>query len=273
MKKLHLIIFALFIASFANAQQPIVANKANQKENFPTATQVAEVDQRVKALIKDIESLYSQYEGMSDQWFKDENRINEKFYGKKGAKNGKKGGKNGEKGVKNEQGEQQKAIGVADSTINVIKGKLDWIDKLRDYYENGSLDDLYRGDQQHPKAEVSTLRLHMKLLGKDYPKKMDDLLLLAESAQSLKEEYDAARNKDYRNRLRNMAECDIKWDIDGLLAVHGDIKKEMDNWEEHTLKGLMDKKSYLMNEYGVDLDKDFPYLAEQAWKSIKKTNN
>ena len=53
----------------------------------------------------------------------------------------------------------------------------------------------------------------------------------------------------------------------------GDIKNEIDKWNEHTLKGLMTLRTNLMNEYGVDLDKDFPYLAEQAWKSIKKTNN
>lgn len=259
MKKILLIVM-LFLAMGANAQQLKKSNNsANPKNENPTPEQVAELNQRINALINDIESLYSQYKGMSDQWFQNKKEIDKKF--------------NGENGVKKEQQAQLVMINEANGKITTIKGELKWIDELRNYYEKGSLDDLYRGNSDHPCADVATLMLHKQLLGSNYPKKIDDLLLLAESAQSLKEEYDAARNKDYRNRLRNMAECDIKWDIDGLLAVHGDIKKEMDNWEEHTLKGLMDKKSYLMNEYGVDLDKDFPYLAEQAWKSIKKTNN
>ena len=83
MKKLHLIIFALFIAVIASAQRPITVkqfpNNANQKESIPTATQVAEVNQRVNALIKDIESLYSKYNGMSDQWFKNEKDIKTKM--------------------------------------------------------------------------------------------------------------------------------------------------------------------------------------------------
>lgn len=261
MKKLHLIIFALFIAVIASAQRPITVkqfpNNANQKESIPTATQVAEVNQRVNALIKDIESLYSQYNGMSDQWFKNEKDIKTKM----------------QKEVKDLQEEQQKSINTANNSIETIKNEMKWIDELRAYYGNGSLDDLYRGDQQHPKADVSTLRLHMQLLGKDYPKKMDDLLEMAECASSINKEYNAALNKEYRNRLGKVAECDTKWDIDGLLAVHGDVKNEIDKWNDRTLPGLMTLRRYLMNEYGVDLDKDFPVLAEQAWKSIIKTGD
>lgn len=253
-----LLLFALFFAMVVNAQNSKVVsvrlnsqNGQNNKKDSSHA-QVDAINQRADALIKDIDSLYLKYDTMDDKWFQDKKKTK---------------GKMDE--VKGQQTAQQNRIKEANDNIENIKEEMKWIDELRAYYENGTLDDLYKGDALHPCANVTTLQLHMRLLGKNYPKKMDDLMLMAECANSVKGEYNAARNNDYRNRLDKMTECDTKWTIDGLLAVHGEIKEEVDKWDSHTLMGFMTFRKYLMNEYGVDLDADFPFLAEQARKKIE----
>lgn len=253
-----LLLFALFFAIVVNAQnsktvsvRPNSQNSQNNKKDNSSA-QVDAINQRADALINDIEALYRKYDTMNDKWFQDKKKTK---------------GKMDE--VKGQQTTQQNRIKEANNNIENIKEKMKWIDELRVYYENGTLDDLYKGDALHPCANVTTLHLHMQLLGKNYPKKLDDLLLMAECANLVKEEYNATRNNDYRNRLGKMTECDTKWVIDGLLAVHGEIKEEVNKWGGHTLMDMMTFRKYLMNEYGVELDTDFPFLAEQARKKVE----
>jgi len=245
------ILFILFLAAITANAQTSKTNPRNEKKE-PLSSQVKTLNQHIDDLIRDVDLLYSVYDGMEDKWFKDNKKKIEKI-----------------DGVKGQQKKQNDTINQVNDSINTIEKEMEWVNELRAYYENGTLDDLYKGDAMHPSANVTTLRLHMQLLGKNYPKKMNDLMLMAECANSLNVEYNAARNNEYRTQLGKMTECDTKWAIDGLLAVHGDIKNEIDKWDGHTLMDFMTFRKYLMNEYGVELDVDFPFLAEQARKKVE----
>lgn len=249
------LLFAVLLAFTANAQtvrknpKPAVGKAKGSVDS----TQINDLNQRVADLINEVDSLCQIYNGMNDKWFQGK-AIDARM-----------------KDVKQQCDKAKESMENANTAIDSIKEEMAWIDELLKYYDSHSLDELYRGDGRHPCASVPTLKLHQKLLGTNYPKKIDDLLLLAESASSLKEEYDAEKNKRYQNGLKLITGCDTKWNIDGLLAVHGYIKDELDKGkgsEISTLKELMEFEKYLMNEYGVDLDADFPYLAKQAWAKL-----
>lgn len=220
--------------------------------NGSTATQVDNLNQRIDILLKDINSMYNVYDEMDDKWFKEKKDKQKKM-----------------EEVKTQQGDQRTRNEKAVDSIKEINAQMEWIRNLRDYYEKGSLDDLYRGDNLHPHADTLTLGLHKQLLGENYPKKIDDLMLLAECASLLEKEYNEGRNQEYRNRLAKMDDCKTKRDLDDLLDIHGDIKEDVDKWEDYSLKGYTEFKEYMRTEYGRELDVNFPFLAEQARKKVE----
>lgn len=238
MRRILIIIAALSTAIIANAQ--------NKEPNA-----LDSIKDKMSALTEQVQSLYNDIAELNKYVNKDANFR--KVY------------QNPEDSF-NELKEER------DNLIEEIKGinteKIDieneqhWIDTLRTYYENGSLDDLY------PHADTLTLRVHKQLLGKNYPKKLDDLLVMVECANLLKVEYDASRNENHRKRLSNVAESDMKWIIDGLLAAHEKVKKNVDNWTDYSLMGFITFRKSLQNELGVLLD-TFPFLAEQARKKVE----
>lgn len=271
MKKL-LLLFTLFLTMAVAAQKPTaqkvqINTKTSIGSNENLSASVKDINNRVDALVKDIEALYDTYNTMEDKWFQNDGGGVLGFFKKDNKEKESKIGR-----VQMQQDSLRNRIEKAQNVIDSLKSELRWIDTLRMYYEKGSLDDLYRGDDRHPKADLKTLQLHKKILGTNCPKKMDDLLLLAQCAQSLNEEYNAPRNRDYLNRLGKVADCDTKWDLDGLLAVYGDIKDEVDKWKDNSLRGFMTFKNYLKTEYGVDLETDFPDLAKQARKKAGLSN-
>lgn len=158
-------------------------------------------------------------------------------------------------------------IADIDKQIKTIEDDGEWIESLRDYYTNGSLDNLYIH------ADTLMLRVHKQILGPDYPKQMDDLMVMVESSNFLKQKFNSSVNEMYVNKVKQLKNCSTKWKIKKLLDNYGVINNDVMSWtmgEKHSLYDMMVFKKDLNESHGINIDKDYPYLAEEIIKSVAK---
>lgn len=158
-------------------------------------------------------------------------------------------------------------IADIDKQIKTIEDDGKWIESLRDYYTNGSLDNLYIH------ADTLMLQVHKQILGPDYPKQMDDLMVMVESSNLLKQKFNSSVNEMYVNKVKQLKNCSTKWKIKKLLDNYGVINNNVMSWtmgEKHSLYDMMVFKKDLNESQGINIDKDYPYLAEEIIKSVAK---
>lgn len=217
-------------------------------------TIMMDISQRLDALNDSIDSVYKRYN--DNKLFSDKEYRNNVF-----AK------------LDNEI----RTLRAKEDSLNVVivngERKLQWVDKLRAYYEDTDIDTLYAH------SDLVSLDTHIKILGTSHPKVMDELKVLFEGKQLLFRKMDPTGNAKARNNLKKVRDCDSKEYLDGLLAVHKEVTEEVEKWLRENNHGMYDAQLLyrrIDNNYGVSLDTDFPYLAgkvrEKVKESIKMSN-
>lgn len=241
-------VLMLGLPTLALAQaQPVGSTPAQE----PRVKQVYELCDQVDAIIQDINLEYAKY-------------INDTAHYKKLYKNSIARTITFYK-LKKEVKDTRKKIKTTNESIEKIKEEIKWVDTLNGYYTSHQLDPLFEA------IDGSTLQVYKRLLGNDAPKSVHDLLIMQDCVDLLKREYNEKANEDCLRLLKGVADCDTKEELEGLLQTHSAIVSETNGWSsaEHTLYELMDFRKYLREEYGVDLEKNYPFLADKARKSVK----
>lgn len=221
---------------------------ANEEENDLSA-KINEIENLIESLKTEIHSMYLNYR--EQPLFSDKKFQSESF-----------------KGLEKEKADLLIRIKNIKDSIVVLEEKCKWVDRLREHYEKGNVDTLI------VQSDLVSLRVHKSILGKNYPKVMDDLQTLLEAEELLTKGYDAKQNQKYIQNLENVQQCERKEYLIGLLQVHKDITDEVNNWmakEEHTLYSMAVFQNYLINNYGVALDTDYPWLATKIRETVTST--
>lgn len=231
----------------AKTKEPVSAN-ATEGENDLSA-KIIDIESRIESIKAEIHSLYLSY---SKQQLFSEKKYQAEAFAK----------------LENEKADLRIRINSINDSINDLEEKNKWVESLRDYYERVNVDSLI------VQSDLVSLKIHKSILGKKYPKVMDDLQAMLEAAELLTQGYDEKQNQKYVQILKNVQQCERKEYMMGLLQVHKDITVEVNNWlakEEHTLYNMTVFQNYLFNNYDVALDTDYPWLAAKVRESVTST--
>lgn len=159
---------------------------------------------------------------------------------------------------------RNRIIELNDSIITVDK-ECQRILSIRYYYENGNIDSLFIH------ADLTSLQIHKQLLGKEYPKIMDDLQILLECRNIMTNSYDARQNNVHLEKIEKVESCETKDYLKGLLLIHKDITDEVYNWlreEKHSLYSMAVFSKLLNDNYGISLEEDFIYLFDMVTEAV-----
>lgn len=241
-----------------NRLEELERQEAKTKEGKPVnsapegddlSAKIIDIENQIESIKAEIHSLYLSY---SEQpLFSDKKHQTEAF-----AK------------IDKEKADLRTRINRINDSIAALEEKYQWMERLRDYYEEGTFDALI------VQSDLVSLKIHKSILGKNYPKVMDNIQTMLEAAELLTKGYDAKQNQKYVQSLKNVQECERKEYLIGLLQVHKDITDEVNSWlakEEHTLYSMAIFQNYLLNNYGVALDADYPWLAAKVREAVTAT--
>ena len=241
--------FLLLIASIIVMHQPkqMSASMTSQKLSENLIGRIHTINSQIDSLKRDIHNEYLEYNGQ--MLYTDINTQKSTF---------------SEISKKNDS--LRTCIEEINNEIEQLKINDSSIDKIRAYYENSIVDSLFAH------VDPSSLKVHKRILGSDYPKVMDDLQVLLESAEMLKKVYEASQNSALLQKLKIIQPCKNQEYLDGLLSVQKEITDEVNSWimnEEHTLYNMVLFRTYLYNNYGISLHEDFPYLANMVIEKVR----
>lgn len=153
------------------------------------------------------------------------------------------------------------SIKAVQARINNLKQD-NWVRDLRIYYQNGKIDQLYAH------ADLRSLSKHIKILGENHPKVMDDLEILLRCSELLHKEYNAKENEQCQAQLKEVQECATKESLQYFLSVQNDITAEVNEWikddKNHTLFGIMAFYYEIEDAYKISFDEQFPYLSQKV---------
>lgn len=175
--------------------------------------------------------------------------------------------------LEDEIGELQGSVDKLRKQIDDLNKKKQWVNDLQEYYAQNNLDTLFA----HISKEMA--RLHAGILGKKSPKSLNDLMTLYECLEILTKPYNSVEINKCLQKLKNVQQCDSKDLVDYLLSVYNDINSEAKNrWmkreerDDKTLFAYVKFLYYFEREYGIDLNKDYPYLSKEVRESIIWSN-
>lgn len=248
MKRTIILYFLLLgIPILALAQAKLEASTQTQ-DSF--VLQVNELCKQVDSIIQDINREYEKYKKDTIHYeILYKNKLVQTITSKK---------------LKDEEKDTREKIEKINDSIDEIKQEIAWVDTLNGYYTNHQLDLLFDA------IDWPALQVHKRLLGNDAPKAVNDLHIMHECADLLKRECNEKANRECLSLLDKVGNCDKKEELKTLLQMHSAITSETNGWsvKEHSLYELMDFRKYLHEEYGVNLEKDYPYLAEKSRKTV-----
>lgn len=226
----------------------VPTNATNGGSNL--SEKINDIENQIESLKTEIHSIYLSYS--KQPLFSDKKAQTEAF-----------------NRVEKEKKDLQTRIVRINDSITILEENHQWIERLREYYEKRSIDTLF------VQSDLVSILVHKSIIGNIYPKVMDYIQTLLEGAELLTKEYDAKQNQKYVQSLKNVQQqCERKEYLIGLLQVHKDITDEVNNWmakEEHTLYSMAVFQNYLINNYGVALDTDYPWLATKIRETVTST--
>ena len=208
---------------------------------------IRSVNHQIAQLKSDIITEYQGYN--KDKLYTDENARNADF-----------------NKLEKEKTSLRNQIKEIDQSIQSLNDEYQAVERIREYYEKGNIDTLFNH------TDLLSLQIHKKIFGAEYPKVMDELLILLECAGLLKQEYNLMRKSSGRKRLKDVQQCKTKEYLDGLLSIQEDITNEVSSWikdEEHTFYDIVLFRNYLYNNYAISFDVDFPYLYKKIIERIE----
>lgn len=135
---------------------------------------------------------------------------------------------------------------------------------LRDYYEK-DIDSLYE------LSNMRSLQIHKQMLEGEPPQIMNDLEILFACLDLLENECDETKIAGGLEQLEKVRECYTKKYIRALLIWQKTIAGEVNHWlqgDDHSWFALALFRGKLYEDYGVNLDIDYPYLASEVRKVL-----
>ena len=151
------------------------------------------------------------------------------------------------------------------SSIDSLEARQKWVNEVRNYYSSTNIDVLYAH------ADLVSLSIHKQILGNNCPSVINELQVLLECAELIKNPYNAVQNSQGRKNLQGVRQCERKDYLLGLLDIYDMVSANVDTWindKKCSLSDFITFYNYLQGEYGIDLDKDFPFLAERVRKAV-----
>lgn len=150
-------------------------------------------------------------------------------------------------------------IKIFEDSIAQIEKDLRFDSVLRDFYSK-DIDVLFTC------TDLVSMQVHKRILGKNYPRVMDNLQILLECKELFKKEFNEKQNQAYQQKLNVVQQCEAKEHLSDLLDLHQEISADVDSWikSEHSLYEMM----LLYRDYSVTIDDDYPWLAAKIRKAV-----
>lgn len=234
MKRIVIIIFLMIFASISQAQN---------------VDKIKELPQRLEEINKQISDFNNYIESIRN--------VTDSLYNVIQS--------NGGGDIENKIQEVNNEIITIENSIEAIQNYNKWIDDLRVYYTNSPVDMLFA------QSDTLSLRVHKQILGQNYPKRMDDLIKMHECANLLNQEFNKSYVGDAVQTIKGVINCSTKWKIKKLLDNYATISDEVDKWiatEEPTLYNMMAFRKKLNENYNINIDDDYPYLAAKIRQKV-----
>lgn len=157
---------------------------------------------------------------------------------------------------------------INDSVAAMKKENDTFMEKLKYFYSDTNIENLYG------KADLVSLEIHRTILGRDYPKVMDELIILLQCSNSFSQKYNEKENSQCLQQLKSVRQCNLKDSLEYLLLSYKEVSDEVENWKksdrEHSLYSMMSLLSYVKREYNRQIDKEYPYLFASLRESVVK---
>ena len=118
-----------------------------------------------------------------------------------------------------------------------------------------------------------SLRVYKQIFGENYPSVMDELQILLECSEALKKKYDEEQIQTCLQKCQRVRECPTKEYLEEILPLYKDITEEVDKWlldNDHSLYSMAIEIDVINDNYGVDLESDFPFLANKIRETVQK---
>ena len=214
---------------------------AANAQDLPFSNEIGDINKQIDSLEQEIHERYKQ--GKNNDLYNDEQSRQIYFAG-----------------LAKQKALLRNNITMLEAIIETSKTKLQWIETLRNYYSTTPIDTLF----SH--SDPTSLKVHKQILEKRYPKVIDELQILMECSDALKNEYNEKRNQSCLHNLQKVQNCRSKEYLEGVLQVQLAITEEVDNWiskEEYSLYDIFKLADKLYKDYEVDLESDFPFLANK----------
>ena len=221
---------------------------AANAQDLPFSNEISDINKQIDSLEQEIHERYKQ--GKNNDLYNDEQYRQIYFAG-----------------LAKQKALLRNNITMLEAIIETSKTKLQWIETLRNYYSTTPIDTLF----SH--SDSTSLKVHKQILEKRYPKVMDELQILLECSEALKKKYDEEQIQTCLQKCQRVRECPTKEYLEGLLSLYKDINDEVALWlldKDYSLYSMAIEIAYINDNFGIDLEFDFPYLANKIRGTVQK---
>lgn len=246
MKKIVFLFLAMSAMMATHAQGLPYSNEIDKINNHLKNNELDSANNQIKNLKKIINNRYKEYKEDKDNQLLYTNEQFRQYYFKEWAK---------------KKASLLRRISMLKDTIETTKTK------IHDSVSSTPIDTLF----SH--CNPISLRVYKQIFGENYPSVMDELQILLECSEALKKKYDEEQIQTCLQKCQRVRECPTKEYLEGLLSLYKDINDEVALWlldKDYSLYSMAIEIAYINDNFGIDLEFDFPYLANKIRGTVQK---